>query len=1018
MYAMHEHPGVTEHLRVLRTLAARWSWLVAATGAALFALRVSLEAAPQRLPWGLGAAVVCILAASGLRAARPTFSLRSLALLWLYVIWPARSPAMALAVGFVGGGGLVVHNLPLRPGEARWALFWDGPLFLAALALYLATLAPDMLPADSGEFQIVGPLLGVAHPPGYALFTLLAKGFSLIPIQTMTWRLNAMGAVTGALTLVVVARTARRMTSSPWAGVAAATALGLSTTFWAQSTTINIRMLSVLSTALCLSALVRYLLAPVASEESVRALTGLAAAFGLAVAHTAWPAFFAPVFAIAILWRDPTVLRRTRYWPRYLAAFFLPFVGHLYIAVRAATGAPFGAEELVNAGRVVDHLLGRGFGGDMFAFLRLDRLLWERILVLGNILRFQFGLPLLLIALTGFAGLAHKRRRIAFLLGGLFLTMAFIVATYRAPQSVEYLMPAYLPIALSVGATVAQAASLGRRAKRLSKATTVGSLLLAALLYPIFLLGRAHWPSYRMLHHDRSTRAYAESVLLQAPRDAHVLSNWHWYTPLRYLQLVEGRRLDVQVTYLFPQGATAMPQAWPERIERELEAHDRPLIVTNYYPTYGDLPYRFAPLGEAFRVLREPSSEIPHDLKPIEVALSEEGDAVIRLIGFRLYDEADLYPGRQVTVDLVWQPLVQLERPYALFVHLVRSDGVPLGQRDRRHGRATGYEPGEILIDRYQFPVHPTAPPGTYRLIAGAYIPFDDGSWKRLTSAQGQDTTVLSEIEVAPAPRPPVTLHPLHVPYNGTPESDGPTLVGPTLVGSDYDDTLPGQRRAYLHWQAGTLPAIAELYVDGQMIAQARAPVRSAGEQGALANRGYATTALDLPPGTRHLQIGVQRDGRPLPARGAWGIPIRSPRPLPDPGPEPVHYMPFGGKLALIGVRVDGAWVQGEQGRVVLNLLGLQPIVRDYVVSIGASGTAVTDAPSDSVPAIGAIPTFKWVRGSVVSDAHLIQVLGSGEAELTMGIYDAFTTTALSPLDERFARQGRAGVPLRKISIP
>lgn len=155
-----------------------------------------------------------------------------------------------------------------------------------------------------------------------------------------------------------------------------------------------------------------------------------------------------------------------------------------------------------------------------------------------------------------------------------------------------------------------------------------------------------------------------------------------------------------------------------------------------------------------------------------------------------------------------------------------------------------------------------------------------------------------------------------------------------------------------------------------------------------------------------------------MPARGAWGILRPAPQPLPDPGPGAAHYVAFGGKLALIGVRAGGEWRQGGQGRVAMRFLGLRPIVRDYVISVGASGSATTDAPSDWVPAIGAMPTFKWIGGSMVNDVHLIRVLGGGEAELTLGIYDAFTTAALPPLDERFARQGRAGIPLKWVSIP
>jgi hypothetical protein len=65
------------------------------------------------------------------------------------------------------------------------------------------------------------------------------------------------------------------------------------------------------------------------------------------------------------------------------------------------------------------------------------------------------------------------------------------------------------------------------------------------------------------------------------------------------------------------------------------------------------------------------------------------------------------------------------------------------------------------------------------------------------------------------------------------------------------------------------------------------------------------------------------------------------------------------------------------------------------------------------------MPTFKWVRGSRVCDVHLVRVLdGAGaEVEVSVGVYDAFTTVALPPLDERIARLGRVGVGLGRAAV-
>ena len=48
-----------------------------------------------------------------------------------------------------------------------------GLTALLALPLYLRTVAPDVAFWDTGEFQTVGTVLGIAHPTGYPTYTLL-----------------------------------------------------------------------------------------------------------------------------------------------------------------------------------------------------------------------------------------------------------------------------------------------------------------------------------------------------------------------------------------------------------------------------------------------------------------------------------------------------------------------------------------------------------------------------------------------------------------------------------------------------------------------------------------------------------------------------------------------------------------------------------------------------------------------------------------------------------------------------
>jgi len=73
----------------------------------------------------------------------------------------------------------------------------------------------DVLPADSGEFQLVAAGWGIAHPPGYPLYTLVgALWVHLLPWGSMFHRLNLLSSLLAAITLVMTAQTVMTWTRS------------------------------------------------------------------------------------------------------------------------------------------------------------------------------------------------------------------------------------------------------------------------------------------------------------------------------------------------------------------------------------------------------------------------------------------------------------------------------------------------------------------------------------------------------------------------------------------------------------------------------------------------------------------------------------------------------------------------------------------------------------------------------------------------------------------------------------
>jgi len=81
---------------------------------------------------------------------------------------------------------------------------------LTAFLLYLTTIAPSVIQIDTGELATVQATLGIAHPTGYPLFTILGYLFSLIPLPfSKIFQLNLLAALYTAISVSVFTLSAK-----------------------------------------------------------------------------------------------------------------------------------------------------------------------------------------------------------------------------------------------------------------------------------------------------------------------------------------------------------------------------------------------------------------------------------------------------------------------------------------------------------------------------------------------------------------------------------------------------------------------------------------------------------------------------------------------------------------------------------------------------------------------------------------------------------------------------------------
>ena len=216
--------------------------------------------------------------------------------------------------------------------------------------------------------------------------------------------------------------------------------------------------------------------------------------------------------------------------------------------------------------------------------------------------------------------------------------------------------------------------------------------------------------------------------------------------------------------------------------------------------------------------------------------------------------------------------------------------------------------------------------------------------------------------------------------------------------------------RVVLHWRGPVEPG-------WQVQVRTADGLRAAAPLSPIPERTYQTVAVDLPgtvKGALWLAL-ASGEGRVEMAAGPWGWAIEEVR-LPAPAPD-ARFVLLGDEMAVIGATAKTT-AAGETVAVDVTLVALRPLMTDDATSVRlVDGQGRWLATHDTQPALGAVPTLKWIRGSRVVDRHLLplpQDFAGGEVRATFVAYERFRMTPLPALDGRFSSE----VPLGSWGLP
>lgn len=507
------------------------------------------------------------------------------------------------------------------PPFTRWDYRAAIAAGLFALLVYGYTLAPTVTGEDSGELIGAAWTLGVPHPPGYPVWTLLAHAFTWIPFGSVGWRVNLLSAVCAAATVSLLVLIGSTVTRHRLASFTAAMIFAFSRIFWEQAMIAEVYALNTLFIALLLLIGLRGFRGE--RPGSLWAYALLAGA-GTGVHNTL--ILLLPFWALLAWYQITPAMRRSRIvYAGSIAFFTAGLLVHTYLplAARHDPGVNWGNPDTLARWMAVlqrdqfafmidqyPRSLGR-FGGQLATM----GLFWFRdFLGLGAI-----------IGLWGGALLFQRNRFLAvFLVLSALASVVSITWMQNFEQSREwlwvmrvFLLPAELITAIGIACALAWGAENRTRLRAFTGGLAVATLLLSLGIH-----------SVQSKRNYTYAEDYARNILATLPADAiYVPGADHQAFPVMYLQVVEGLRPDVTLLRKYgyfdvesvPGLAEANPATWGElprrRYEPEilgwlLEHTARPIVLSRQVPIKG-FDANFAPLGLLVQSLRPGESAVP-----------------------------------------------------------------------------------------------------------------------------------------------------------------------------------------------------------------------------------------------------------------------------------------------------------------------------------------------------------------------------------------------------------------------
>ncbi len=465
-------------------------------------------------------------------------------------------------------------------------------LWVIIFSVYLKTLAPTVGFIDSGELSTVALTLGIAHPTGYPLFTLLCKVFTMLPISgDEIVRLNIFSALLTSTAAVIFfffiiellkIFKKEKKDSILTASFLSTLILAFSKTFWTQAVSIEVYSLHLL-----LISTVLFLFVKAINTNHKKMWIVFAFLVGLSFTNHLTTILLAPALLYWFFTEfglNKNTFKKILY---LIPPFFVGLSVYLYLPIRASQHPLMNWGDPQTVEKLWWHFTGKQFRVWMFSSSEAAR---KQLNYFFENLSSEYHFIILIVAVVGFIVLLFNSRRIFVFTMLLFVTCVSYAINYDIHDIDSYFLLAFISLAIFVSVGIQKIID-GYEGKTVS---------IIALIILVGLSGVQLFANYDKVDQKNNylVEDYTKNILLNLPKNSIVLSyQWDYFVSASYyFQHVKNIRPDIVVldkelfrrSWYFSQ----LERMYPAIMEKSKNEID--LFQQELYKFEHDLPYDFS----------------------------------------------------------------------------------------------------------------------------------------------------------------------------------------------------------------------------------------------------------------------------------------------------------------------------------------------------------------------------------------------------------------------------------------